>query len=209
MKKVIVPRSVKKKVRREIFTRFIGLAVLLVIAYFIADWLTAGDFENLKFKAAGPTAVAAFIFIIPFIVSGIPLKLIDKSWYGQIISIETETVKAKEKIHYATDRNHYLKQTALVKTPNEKLYERRIYDEGTLLHENSGEVYSVGDTVVHVYGTDYLVPVCGPRKEPKDHVVCAYCGYKSLRDKDTDTKICKCCGCSTEILIADSNGKKG
>lgn len=202
MKKVAVPKSVKKKVFREILIRFVKLVIFLAIAYVISDWLWVENTDNLNFKSAGPTTVTVVLYVLPFVFSGIPVKLIDKNWYGKIISIETETVKSREKISETVDRNHYLKQIALIETPDGKLHEKRIYDEGTLLHENAGEVYSVGDTVVHAYGTDYLVPLRN-KNDTKKRVVCAYCGFKSPNGTD----VCQNCGCSTEIYLVDSAKK--
>lgn len=203
MKKVEVPKSVKAKVSREIAKRFIWLLVLLVIAFVIADWMAADNVENLNFKSAGPLTMTVIIYVLPFIISGVPLKLIDKSWYGKIISIETESVKDRNSGSEPVDRNHFLKQTALIKTSKGKLYEKKIYDEGTLLHENGGEVYSVGDTVAHIYGTDYLVPI-RDKNDTKKCVVCAYCGCKS----PGGTTECHNCGCSTEISLVDSQKAK-
>ncbi len=200
MKKVIAPPSVKKKVRIQILKRFLMLLVYSTVAYVIADYvlkITPSDAEQ---GSLNTILSLVLIMAVPFILSGIPLKLIDKSWYGEILDFDTVTAKPEE---IDTHSKMEITQTALIRTPSGKLYKHTIYDEGVLFHDNSGEVYHVGDTVAHVYGTEYLVPIRTELDKVKPNV-CAFCGHKSV-DKN---KICRHCGCSTDIRIKGSTGRR-
>lgn len=194
MKKVIAPPSVKKKVRIQILKRFLLLLVYSVVAYVVADYvlkITPSDAEQ---GSINTILSLVLIMAVPFILSGIPLKLIDKSWYGEILDFDTVTAKPEEIDNHSKME---ITQTALIRTPSGKLYKHTIYDEGVLFHDNSGEVYHVGDTVAHVYGTEYLVPIRTKLDKGRPNV-CAFCGHKS----PCGESICRTCGCSVDIRLA-------
>lgn len=197
MKKIIVPSSVKKRVRIDILKRFAMLFIYSAVAYVIAEYvflITPSEAAQGKINSV---LSIALIMIVPFILSGIPMKLIDRSWYGEILDFETSTARAAEIDNHS---KMPITQTVLIRTPSGKLYKREIYDEGALFHDNSGEVYRVGDTVAHVYGTQYLAPI---RKFDRDRPrVCVYCGHKDI----DENKICRNCGCSTDIRL-EGGGK--
>ena len=73
MKKIIVPKSVRKRARREVYERFVKLFLYMIPAYIIFDYTYSGlkttDFGNLS------TSVAV-LFVIPFVLAGVPMKLI-------------------------------------------------------------------------------------------------------------------------------------
>lgn len=200
MKKVIAPPSVKKKVRIQILKRFLLLLVYSAVAYVIADYvfkITPSDAEQ-----GSINTILSFVLImaVPFILSGIPLKLIDKSWYGEILEFETSTARPEE---IDTHSKMEITQTALIRTPSGKLYKHTLYDEGILFHDNSGEIYRVGDTVAHVYGTEYLAPIKTALDKGRPDV-CVFCGHKST----DENKICRNCGCSVDIRLKGSAGRR-
>ena len=126
MKKITVPKEIRKQGRKMVYSRVIRLIFYLILAYIVADYIYDGlkttNFGNLS-------ATIFFIVLIPFWVSGVPLKLIDKDWYGEIIRIDLKNSKP-EKID--THEQPPVTLTALVKTEDGKLYERPIYDEGNI-----------------------------------------------------------------------------
>ena len=192
MKKIIAPSSVKKRVRIDILKRFAMLLICSAVAYVIADYVIQITPSDAKQGQINSVLSIVLIMIVPFILSGIPLKLIDKSWYGEILHLEVVTANDNE---IDVPDKIPITQTALIRTPSGKLYKREIYDEGTILHDNSGEIYRVGDTVAHIYGTQYLAPIRIFNKDRPN--VCVYCGHKDV----DENKICRNCGCSTDIRL--------
>ncbi|MBQ4066041.1 MAG: hypothetical protein IJD22_00215 [Clostridia bacterium] len=197
MKKLIVPASVRKKAVKKVYGHLLKLAFYLLLAYIAAEYM----YEGLKTTNFGNLSSTVFvIFLIPFWASGVPFKLIDCDWYGEIIKIELEN-SAPEKID-----NHSappVTQKALVKCDNGKLYEVDIYDEGEYFFGEREKVYQVGDKVLHVRWTDYITPV---RTKASAHrpVACVICGSKS----PFGTKECRFCNSSMEITVRKDEVKK-
>lgn len=196
MKKLIVPKSVRKRARRVVYERILKLIAYLLLAYIVIDFIYAGlkttNFGNLS-------TTVFFLLFIPFWVSGVPMKLIDRDWYGEIIKIELENNDP-----YKVD-NHSkapVSVKALIRSSNGKLYEKEIFDEGEYFSGERDNVYKVGDKVVHVRWTDYLSPVRRP--ESLRPTACVICGHKSPAWEKT----CRDCGCSLEIKITEASGKK-
>ena len=196
MKKIIVPKSVRKRARRGVYERFVKLFLYMIPAYIIFDYTYSGlkttDLGNLS------TSVAV-LFVIPFVLAGIPMKLIDRDWYGEIIKIELKNNDPAKIDNYSKEP---VDVTALCKSQEGKLYEVRIYDEGEFFSGERDNVYKVGDKVVHVKWTEYLRPVRVIDKERP--VACVVCGHKSSSDEST----CRYCGSSLEITVEEGRVKK-
>lgn len=197
MKKIIVPKSVRKTVVFAFIKRFILLLIYLAIAYVFIEYVFASMYAEANI---GNISFTVFFFlIIPFIASGIPVKFFDSDWHGEIISIELKNAAPKDIDNHSKAA---ISQTALIKASNGKLYKRKIFDEGALFYNDREKVYRVGDKVIHVYGTDYLMPVRTIEKHKP--TVCVVCGNKS----DLEKKVCRCCGCSLEVRIDQKEAKK-
>lgn len=196
MKKITVPKEIRKQGRKMVYSRVIRLIFYLILAYIVADYIYDGlkttNFGNLS-------ATIFFIVLIPFWVSGVPLKLIDKDWYGEIIRIDLKNSKP-EKID--THEQPPVTLTALVKTEDGKLYERPIYDEGEYFYGERENVYKVGDKVVHIRWTHYLSPV--RTKADERPIACFICGCKSA----PGTKICRSCSSPLEVEFTEIQGVK-
>lgn len=196
MKKLIVPKSVRKRARSIVYERIVRLIIYLLLAYIIIDFIYSGlqktNFGNLS-------TTVFFLLIIPFWISGVPMKLIDRDWYGEIIKIELENNDP-----YKIDNHSQapVSVKALVKTSDGKLYEKEIYDEGEYFSGERDNVYRVGDKVLHVRWTDYLSPVrsCNTSRP----TACVICGCKS----PTSERVCRSCGCSMDIKVIEVSKKK-
>lgn len=197
MKKIIVPKSVRKTVVFAFIKRFILLLLYLVIAYVFIDYVLASMYADANM---GNLSFTVFVFlVIPFVLSGIPVKFFDRDWYGEIISVDLKNAEPKDIDNHSKAA---ISQTALIKAANGKLYKRKIFDEGALFYNDRENVYNVGDKVIHVYGTDYLMPIRTIEKNKP--TVCVVCGNKSPLEKS----VCRCCGCSLEIRLDDGDLKK-
>ena len=196
MKRVIVPKDIRKKARRIIYERIIKLIIYLFLAYIVIDFIYTG-LQKTNFGNLSTTLFA--ILIVPFWISGVPLKLIERDIYGEIIKIELKN-NAPEKIdnHSAPS----VSMTALVKSQEGKLYEFPIFDECDYFYGERERVYSVGDKVVHVCRTEYLAPIRDSDSEKP--LVCVICGSK-YRNK---TERCRSCGASLNIITEEMGKKK-
>ncbi len=188
MKKIIVPKDIRKKAVLKMVTRFVLMLILMIPAYIVADYAIRSMYEDANFGNISFTL--AFIYVMPFIFSGFPRKLFDSDWYGEIISFEIKNARRKDNAGAAG-----IKETALIKSPTGKLYNVRIYDDGELYHGRRQRIYNVGDKVIHVYGMDYITPI--RHESSNSPVVCVFCGNKS----PNGTEICRHCGCSLEVKV--------
>ncbi len=191
MKKVIVPKDIRKKARRTLYSRITTLAVLLIISYVIIDYIYAG-LQTTDFRNISGTLFA--LLFVPFWISGVPMKLIDRDWYGEIIKIELENNDPRE-----IDNNSVapVSLKALIRTSDGKLYEKEIYDEGEYFFGERERVYKKGDKVLHVRWTDYIMPV--RTKADSRPTACVICGNKSPKE----SKSCRCCGASLDIKVIE------
>ncbi len=198
MKKIIIPEDLKKIGRNKIIGRIVAFEILLVasvlVLYFADNWLSTVSIEN-------KVITYIFFLVLPFVLSGFPHKLIDKTWSGTVVKAEIRKVLCKDynyKYRYIRkwkpvvdiikDKDDFITET----TTNVKLKE-----DGDL------DMYSKGDKVVHVYGCDYLYVM---PKKATDPVVCVVCGMKNYNEEDNagNRGCCKSCGYSLDIRFEDN-----
>ena len=188
MKKISVPKQIRKIAAIRILERFLLLAVLLLVAYVFADYVIKNIYEEANFGNYSFTLF--FIYIIPFWLSKIPKKLFDRDWYGEILSFETNNHEFK--FFDGKDKREKFSLHALIKEPNGKLHTHRI---------NKEKLFKPGDKVIHVYGMDYITPIRTPSNPGK--IVCVCCGG----DNETELKHCRYCACTLDVKLVDE--KKG
>lgn len=199
MKKIIVPDSIKKKVRRDFTGRIIKLIVLLAV-FTAAILLVLGDMSD-KTSMGNWSFTLFVLLIVPFIICGIPAKFFDRSYYGKIISIEVRTASENEINRDERRRKSGSIQHILVEDEQGKIHTVEIFDEGQMFPGRE-KTYNKGDRVVHVYGCTYVRPWFPKSFEKKQ--VCVVCGNKN---EPHDEK-CRECGCSLEIEVYDEKGNR-
>lgn len=122
-----LPQDLQKYIRSRILKRLSVLIILIAaigtLLFFLGDRIF--DFENTGLKIL----CYAVTLLIPFWISGVPAKLIDSTWSGKIVDINTElttgsesSVKPSQETLY-TQRNVYL----TVVTPDGRTVRRRVY----------------------------------------------------------------------------------
>ncbi len=198
MKKIIIPKSIKKFIAKGIIKRFIILIIGIVIAAMVIQMFIA---DLLKTSVGNVAAFAFLILLVPFWISGIPMKLFDRSYVGTVLKIEIQNPEIKENYR---DRRRSVSQFAqfmLIKDQRGKLHYTEIFDEGEIF-EGRKKYYNVGDKVVHIYGTEYIRPLHPEQFQmPK---VCVVCGHKNNHEH-TD---CQNCSCSLDIIITERKKRK-
>lgn len=195
MKKIIVPSDIKKKVRGDIskkivkFVLYLAVAVVLVVLF--AKSMAESEMAVVSVCIASAVALALCCWF-----SGVPLQIIDSSWYGKIIEVDVKDVKIsktfRERKREAGDSIQYV----LVETSDKKYKTCEIYDDGRI-YSSRARNYNLGDTVVHVGGCEYLRPMHHPDQGKVQ--VCVVCGFKS----EPDATHCSECGHSLDIRLED------
>lgn len=189
MKKMQVPADIKAYVKRNVIkkiiywcllTLFIGLLIVLV-----------GERCFSRLNAASKYTIYVTLLIWPVLISKI-YKLFDSSWYGEIVDIKAEYSTDSELSFRPTRENRFLKETVYfsIKTADGKIVRKKAF-ENRANPNNSGKYYKVGDTVLHVYGTNYLQI----KNENAERIICVICGTAEKVDK----KQCTACGHTLNI----------
>ena len=148
-----------------------------------------------------PTAAVflyALAILLPLWLMGIPGKLIDRTYWGEILSVDIRSVMDRGKgptRECLRIRNEFL---LTVRTDDGQTVVRRgISTTGKLEHKL--DVYHVGDRVFHLYGTPHVVvfptaaestvicPVCATLNTT-DRTVCADCGHTLMRGQSPSEK---------------------
>ena len=197
MKKIIAPEDVKKKVKKDLTSKILMFLLYLVIgAVMVVVFSMFLPKDNFDYAYLSVGAAILAVLIGAYLKSGIHLYLTDKSWYGRIIEVDVKDVKIsktfRERKREAGDSIQYV----MVETPDKKLHTCEIYDDGRI-YSSRARNYNLGDTVVHVYGCEYLRPVNHPDQDKPQ--VCVVCGFKS----DAHAEKCEECGHTLDIKLVD------
>ncbi len=148
--------------------------------------------------------IQLFIFVLPFWITEVPFKLLDKSWCGTV-----KAVDIKEQIGTYTALNlrsyPYTKHSIIltVETENGETIKVKAKEYGirrgrrdfAVLSEKDIQQhmndYREGDTVYHFYGLTELFVI---RKKPSTNVNCVICGSQNPIES------CKCYHCGHTLL---------
>ena len=203
-----LPLSLKRKRKQRIIIRsvvcFLLLASFIFIIIMWGNKLFPITFDYRK----GYTGLRILFYVlflcVPFLVTGIPLKLIDKSWSGTITSITVVEKLA------TTDNPKYIypfpKQDLILTIQNDQGKEikytvlslsernhRNVTDNIGKIHYHTHE-FCVGDRVHKYYGYKHLFVSYQKTHKTK---YCISCG-----SKNNLTEI-KCWYCSSELRLQD------
>ena len=183
-----LPLSLKKKIAQRIIIRSIACTLLLAIFIFVIAMWGNRIFPTTQSHHLGYAGLRIMFYVIflliPFIITGVPFKLIDKSWSGTITKVEIkENLGTKSNPRYVYV---YPKQDLILTIRREdgKEIQKTVlslvekFEPGidsshigkTFYHSHK---YNIGDRVYKYYGFKhlYLVP-----------------------ESYQNTKICICCG---------------
>ena len=209
-----LPLSLKKKRTQRIILRSIACALLLTIFIFVIVMWGNRIFPATQKHHLGYTGLKIMFYIIflliPFIITGIPLKLIDKSWSGTVTDIKiVEKLATTSNPRYIitfpkqdlilsikTDAGREITQTILSLASNDRIsgYEGYNISKKGNIYYHEHEI-SVGDRVHKYYGYKHLFV---SYKKPHQTKFCINCGVKNTLGKQT------CWHCDAEILVDPS-----
>lgn len=189
-----VPRDIRQYVRNRILRRVIPCVVLVAVlvsllVIFDAEFFGAAD---KKFRLQAQVLSYSLAVVIPMLITGVPLKLIDSSWEGKVIKVHAYTT-IESNAPLKQSRNDLFLQLNVkltVRTPEGKTIRRKAAhsraSNKTIVHH-----YQVGDYVMHLYGTDHTVVLSRDAATPVSCVICGRrnpgkvgrceCGYSLMR----------------------------
>ena len=186
-----LPQDLKSYTRNFILKKLLVLAALLAVFGTILFFLGGRifNFDNVGLK------ILCYIItlLIPFRISGVPAKLIDSTWCGQITDINVDLTTDSDSPSKPTRETLYTKRTVYltVVTPEGKTVRYKVYSGP----DDVSGVWHVGDSVFHLYGTDKVVvlpdgksdtvtcPVCGSSESAHaEH--CTGCGHTLIKGTD-------------------------
>lgn len=205
MNKSILPDDLKSYRAKRIIK--ISLPFIALLSLGVTACLSL-SYKIPSLEHATPSKVKivyAVLLILPFVITGFPKKLIDKSWCGEIIGVDT---KIYNTLYSLNNSCTYTKASIVltVKLSDKKTKEVEVFATPTP-RENSfysaanwkpdGKVeyqeskHNVGDKVYHLYLFDHLLieskkdqtvtcVVCGA-VSPKASKKCAICDHSILR----------------------------
>jgi len=183
--KIELPNDLRKYVLRWILKRVISCAVLLlcfgVIMLLYADVLF-GEVQN-AFKVV----IYIVLMVLTFIITGVPHKLIDQTYYGkvvevrQVLSLDNESSTKPSSGRTFTRNTIYL----TIVTPDGKKITKNAYS-GRVKQSHS-EAYQKGDKVFHLAYTPRTIVL---PTSSDTRVACCVCG----RNNDIANDTCDGCG---------------
>ena len=191
-RKMPIPKDLKAYCRKQTLKRVLPCAIMFVaFGLILLEW---GEVifatQNKIFLISCYVAV----MILPFVLTGVPYKLIDKTYYGTVTKVDVITaLSCKSAVKVGGDMMWYTKNTIIltVLLENEKSIKVKVYEGQTKLgqHLNS---YHEGDKVFHLYGTNVTIvlpdsadtsvqcSVCGTSNNIKDDK-CRDCGHSLVK----------------------------
>lgn len=181
----MLPRDLIIYRRQKILNRVIPCSVLvLIFAVVLIIWgNTIFHTENKAFQISCYIAV----MLLPFIFTGVPHKLIDRTYCGIVEKVDIITSTDNDSSVKPTRENLYLKSTIYlsVETPSGKTIYKKACSGIAGLQQNL-DTYQKGDTVFHLYGTNTVIVL----PNTTDTVVhCAVCGTSN----DIENIYCRDC----------------
>ncbi len=126
-----------------------------------------------------PVRIICYILILllPFLLTDIPRKVIDRTCCGKVVKVEVKTevdtssMTVKPMLYelYKNRTNTIYLTVELQngKTVRKKVHEQKVYDKRNL------EIFSEGDRVFHLYGTKHAILL---PENAQDQIRCAVCG---------------------------------
>ena len=200
MKLIKLPRDLRMFVIKAVLKRIVP-CLLLIVTFSIA-LIFWGDVILPIDKDIVKVIVYTMVMLVPFAVTGVPHKMIDSTWVGEVL--ETKIVEENSFTNEIRPRMYGSVNVILnVKMPNGKTKEVKLQGSTFAKHVNlqfaatgnanqKEDFYSVGNTVFHLYGSSQYIVL--PKAADKT-VQCPICGIKNDKTKE------KCESCGHSLVI--------
>ena len=195
-----LPDSLKRKQRIKVLSRVLPCLVLLIIDLILIKFL--GSVLQSKYEI-GKITIRIVLVIAPFVICGVPFKLIDSFWSGTVSEISVEERIGTESI--GGKAWPYLRNDLVLTIikDNGKKIKYKEFSAGTgdprLFLPNIGEIsnckskYRKGETLHKYYGFPH------PFSETAEEKICISCGTVN----NSKSHVCSFCQC--ELLSGTCN----
>ena len=175
-----IPKDLQLYCRKRVLKRVIPCIILIsIFATILAFW------GNVIFKTDNESFQALcyiVVMLVPFVVTGVPHKLIDSTYYGTVKKVDIITTTDNDSSVKPTREHMYLKNTIClsIEQPDGKLIYKKAYSGKARLQQNIS-TYNEGDLVFHLYGTNTVV-VLPDANDSSVH--CSVCGSSNNIEND-------------------------
>ena len=181
-----LPKDLKSFCRKRFLVRVISCVIL--IALFAGILFLWGkriiNTENTIFRIS----CYVLIMVVPFVITGVPHKLIDRTYFGTVRKVDIITTADNDIAGKPTVENLYLKNSIyldIVLTNGKSIYKKAY--SGRARHQQNLNAFHKDDFVFHLYGTKNVVVI--PHTNDTT-VMCAVCGTSNTINNET----CRSCG---------------
>ena len=194
MKKISLPVDIENHVRAKVTKRIASCFALLLLFSLI---LYFGGERLFGYSRESKIICYTIVILLPFFITGVPIKLIDRSWSGKVVSVKIKTAVAyhtesgsrgvpytKNTIILLVDTDHGTKRITVNEFGSKLHNGASVPSEGKIEHHTDD--YSVGDSVFHFYGLDHPFVI----RQNSDTVDCVVCGTQNKGENKT----CYDCG---------------
>ncbi len=186
-----IPRDLVIYRRNQILKRVIPCAVLLIFLS-VALFLWGDTIFQIENRGVRVFCYIV-VLVLPFIITGVPLKMIDSTYCGTVKKVNVVTTMDNESTIKPTLEGIYYKNTVYltIETAEGKIIRRKARSQRADSRQPL-DIYCEGDIVFHLYGTKHVVViptgdspsidcvVCGAANEAQN-VVCKDCRHTLLR----------------------------
>ena len=181
-----LPKDLQKYCRKRIWKRVVP-CIILIFAFVTVLILWGNVIFDTDNKAV---QISCYIVVMlsPFVITGVPHKLIDSTYHGRIKKVDIVTTTDNDSSVKPTRERLYLKNTIYltIERPNGKLIYKKAYSGKARLQQNIN-AYNEGNLVFHLYGTNTVVVL----PDTNDRSVhCSVCGSSN----DIENDQCRDCG---------------
>ena len=185
MKKTKLPKdltlfSIKTALKRVV------PCVLMLIAFAVA-LIFWGDVILPIQKEPVKTILYVIVMLVPFAVTGVPYKILDRTYSGTVQKVEITTTVDNAYHSKPTRESLYYKNTVYLHVMQENgvVIRQKVSEKDARAAQNL-EAYKVGDKVFHLYGSTQTIVL----PEEKDELVqCAICGEANYKN-ESHCKLC-------------------
>ena len=175
-----IPYDLKRYSRNYALKRILACVVMLaLLGTALALWIDIIFSPKLvSFKILFCIVVMA----VPFILTGVPFKLFDRTYCGTVERVDVETTVDSDAKSKPTWQTLYWRNIVYltVRCEDGKLIKSKVQSERVSAHHNE-DLFKAGDKVFHLYGSKYTVIL--PKKSDT-HVECAVCGSSNNIEND-------------------------
>lgn len=181
-----IPNDLKKYARNYAMKRVLACIVMLaLLGTALALWI---DIIFSPSLASVKVLFAIAVLSVPFILTGVPFKLFDKTYFGTVENVNVETTVDSDCKAKPTWETLYIKNIVnlTIRTTDGKTIDKKVYSAQAKGDQNC-DMYKRGDRVFHLYGSKYTIIL---PTQADSHVKCAVCGAANEINNDK----CRKCG---------------